>query len=389
MPNLTSDQQQVFSLSWLSCGVAANTWSQADLQNQIDALKSNADVKKSIPTWNWKVVWGPFDFITGNKRAVANAMFVAQQLDASNNPLPTYVVAMSATNTKSFYDIMTEDLEIAPITWPYANNTALQVTTGDTTGVQKLLDLPGGTAATAKIQNFLNSIPNKENVTLWFTGHSLAGALSPMLMLALMDPKSTLNQSPSTYNTSLSQWKQVNLLATASPSVGNQAFLSYFQGVFSAPNASTTFIWNGSDVVPHAWNNTTMAAITTPKNIYNVDFLPGSCVGAAIKKEQKHAAQYNYALWQPTPGFTYGIQPYSGNGWTPEGKFLAQMDFQHIAAYVYQFGCTWFTPATLLDKPVDCDAAALTLCTMLGNGVTVMENPSVTTGIPTETPSAN
>ncbi len=388
MSTLTPDQLQVFSLSWLSCGAATNEWSQADLQAQIDALKSNSGVQTNMPGWNWNVVWGPFYFITGDKNAAANTMFVAQQLDAGNNPLPNYVVAIAATNSSSMYDIVTEDLTIQPTTWPYANNSGLQATTGDTTGVQMLLDLPTGAQNINQIQGFLNSIPNKGEVTLTFTGHSLAGALSPMLMLALTDPNSTLNQAPSTFNTSLSQWKQVNLLSTAGPSVGNQPFVDYFTSVFSASNASTSFIWNAKDVVPHAWNNTTMQQITNP-NIYGLTFNFTSCVAAVLKKEQKNAAQYNYAQWQSTPGFDYAIQSYSGIGWTAEGKFVAQMDFQHIAAYVAQFGCTWFTPKTMLDSPLDSDAAANALCAIIGNGVTVVSNPSVTTGTPSETPSVN
>jgi hypothetical protein len=332
-------QQQVFTLSWLSgkatVGNLIGPWSTNDLQAQINSLNA--------PFSNWKVVWGPHYTLDGPfPPQVSNAIFVAQQQDGQGGALPVYVVAVAGTNALSAYDLQTEDLDIDPTEWKRANNapSQMQVTTGDMDGLTKILGMQW---PFNDIRTYLASIQNKGNATLWFTGHSLGGALSPMLMLALMDPDSLLD----TKNTNLGLWKQVNLLATAGPSIGNADFLSHFQSVFSASNATTTFVWNAKDVVPHAWNKDRMKALTQPTNIYGLTFPTGSSVGGLIAAQQAAAANQSYVQFEPKAAFEGPLQPYTDSKntqvpWTPDSEFLAQLGYQHLNAYVSAFGCNWF-----------------------------------------------
>ena len=330
----TSVQNQVFSLSWLINSAAAHQWGQTDLQNALNAISGN------IGTWT--VVWGPYLFYPQGSQDVANAMFVAQGTDSNNNPI--YVVAIAGTNMSSSYDWMTEDLDITPINWPYATGSpTMQVTTGDNIGLTTLLGMVSGGNT---LQAFLAGIQNKNKASLWFTGHSLGGALSPMMTLALMDPNSSLNSSN---NVSYANWGSVSLLATAGPSTGNQAFVDYFFSTLQSTNVNaSSFIWNGADVVPHAWNAQTMNALTNP-NIYGLTLDPTKCLAKTLSKMQAAASAQSYQMFQTSPAFSGPLQPYSKSYlWSAEAQFLAQTAYQHINAYVDHFQTTWLSVPTNL-----------------------------------------
>ncbi len=315
-------QKQVFSLSWLINSAAIHQWDSPTLQKAINDISSNIGT--------WQVVWGPYLYTPSGSSDVANAMFVAQGTDSNGNPV--YVVAMAGTNKSSAFDWMTEDLDITPVQWPYTSNTALEVTTGDNDGLGILLQMPAGGGTT--LQQFLSGIPNKNKASLWFTGHSLGGALSPMLTLALMDPNSTLNQ---TNDVSLSNWGSVSLLATAGPSIGNQAFVTYFFNTLGSSVTPASFVWNALDVVPHAWNSAVLNSITNP-NIYGLSLDPSSCIATTIQKLQTAAAAQSYVMFQPASSFSGPLQSYiTPYLWSAEPKFLAQLAYQHINAYVTAF----------------------------------------------------
>lgn len=333
----TAVQQQVFSLSWLINSAAVNKWNTSQLQTAVSAISSN------IGTWN--VVWGPALYAPSSSEPIANAMFVAQGTDSNGNPV--YVVAIAGTNKSSTYDWMTEDMDITPIQWPYANNSSLQVTTGDNTGLSILLQLTSGGST---LQSFLHGIQNKNKASLWFTGHSLGGALSPMMTLALMDPNSTLNTgSNAGQDISLSNWGSVSLLATAGPSIGNQDFVNYFFSTLQGSVDQSSFVWNGIDVVPHAWNAATMQQLTSPNNIYGLTLDSTSCLATSIQKLQSAASAQSYQIFQPTSAFSGPLQPYSTSYlWTAQAKFLAQTAYQHINAYVTAFQTSWLSAPTNL-----------------------------------------
>jgi hypothetical protein len=332
----TQVQQQVFTLSWLSNIAGMQQLERKDLQAQLSTYSEN------IGAWN--VVWGPCYTIPSGSQQVANAMFVAQAVEA---PQSNYVVAIAGTNKSSFYDWMQEDLDITPTSWPYAVN-AGNVTAGDNNGLSNLLAMMGGTQS---LQQFLAAIADKSSVSLTFTGHSLGGALSPMLTLALMDPNSTLNTSN---DVSIGNWGEVSLLATAGPSIGDATFVQYFQTTLA--KASIEFVWNQNDVVPHSWNATTMMELTSPTNIY--DLAIANCLAKILAFEQQGAAQNSYVQFEANPAFAAPLSPYSVSPfWTPNSKFVAQAACQHILAYNNAFGCTWLPGTNPCDEPIQADTA--------------------------------
>src|SRR5690606_9417280 len=117
--------------------------------------------------------------------------------------LPTYVVAIAATNPSSLYDWETEDFSVAAVVnWTTYNPSNFApsafngidpyISKGTATGVGILLGLisPGDAAApNTTLQQFLASLSPDPDTAIIFCGHSLAGALSPTLALYLKENK--------------------------------------------------------------------------------------------------------------------------------------------------------------------------------------------------------
>ncbi|WP_338847352.1 hypothetical protein V8J88_01375 [Massilia sp. W12] len=210
---------------------------------------------------DWRVVWGPVVYSTkpDSEAEAANAMYVAYSAN-----LAMYVVAIAATNPASIYDWVAEDGDVSPLRmaeWPpslpFSVSTHLPplgfkpyISAATARGLSNLLTQMSDPANQGTLQSFLKS-KTDANATLVFTGHSLAGALSPTLALYLYpDPPS-------------SGWKNVFVLPTAGASPGNAKFAQLFvsaypQTAIEGVNQPYGF-WNvdfanQNDVVPHAWN---------------------------------------------------------------------------------------------------------------------------------------
>lgn len=342
MANITPitpiNNQQVMTLSWLANAAGINKWTQTDLQNAIDGISGTY----WSPGYDWNVVWGPAYYEPKDSSKIGNTMFVAKQTNQQNGTW--YVIAIGGTNPHSTFDWVQEDGAIAPTPWTYYP-VAGNVTTGDNLGLTNLLTLTSPNT----LQAFLASLSDKETIQLTITGHSLGGALSPLLTMALMDPNSSASSG-----INLSKWQKVTLLATAGPTPSDATFAAYVQNFVTNNSSQLTaeFIWNSNDIVPHAWNLTTLQELPA---IYPDVALPDdSCVSAAIKSAIENATTNTYTQFDSIPGFTGPLQPYGGSKilWGESSEYLAQADYQHTQAYIDNFGCSsWFTPNNICNEP--------------------------------------
>ncbi|TWB82925.1 hypothetical protein FBZ87_101637 [Nitrospirillum amazonense] len=236
---------------------------------------------------DWTVVWGP-QVLCINPVALsvrweaspptarfnaANALFVVY-----SPTLARYVVAIAATNFKSFYDWLKEDFAVATVV---AWEGALQMWNGGTndtqpsaqipcismatyTGITNLLGIIDTQITQQTLVAFLKGLTPPAGTTLTFTGHSLAGALSPTLAMACFDPTAGLLQG--------SSWTagDAMIYATAGATPGNAPFAALVNGTGWAGADQTGSqpwqIWNHDmynnvDVVPHAWGSAMLDAI--------------------------------------------------------------------------------------------------------------------------------
>jgi len=223
---------------------------------------------------DWTVVWGPSTVVVGPDAVdpqagsatftAANSAYVVRSQSENR-----YVLAIAGTNPSSGYDWIVEDLFIVPgVTWASALQTwsrsgspvvptstsTPSLTSGTFVGVTNVLGLQDpGTHAT--LQSFLGNLRLDANTTLTVTGHSLGGALSPTLALALIDPQAPLS--------SLAK-SQVRAYPTAGPTPGNAAFAEHYFEYLPASIGTQNWqiwnadLWNNYDLVPRAWGTDTL-----------------------------------------------------------------------------------------------------------------------------------
>lgn len=271
----------VFLMNYASNAAADISATQAELEQHLQVYLKGGPVPNAAPGMgpfagyfnlmnpvlaggDWRVVWGPCVYcIEPDKQDRAtNSMYVAY-----SPSLATYVVAIAATNAESLYDWVAEDGDVAPefmAAWPLktpflrekhapfppaqaAISAATALGVSDLETRAEMRDPATG----LDIRAYLKSVENPD-ATLIFSGHSLAGALSPTLAFHLYpDPAG-------------SGWAKVHTLPTAGATPGNAAFVEAWTKAYPATPADSGFNWNtdyanAHDVVPHAWNNLSKA----------------------------------------------------------------------------------------------------------------------------------
>jgi hypothetical protein len=200
---------------------------------------------------------------------------------ASNADKTQYVVAIAATNSHSKYDWDDEDFDVeTTVAWAEAFPTlppygvpvftpALRPSISSATqlGVNNLLGMIDTIQHTNQtLSQFLAALPTTTTggAQLTFAGHSLAGALSPTLALALFNPDGGA--------LALGDWAAVAVYPTAGATPGNSDFATFFSKVLppvaaakSSPRYQTwnQDTWNTIDIVPHAWEIATLDQIAT------------------------------------------------------------------------------------------------------------------------------
>lgn len=370
--------QQVFGLACIAnrAGGYQGTGNDLQLQLQYDlsfylngvppvkvmgqTAPSVADPSVTATLGSWKLVWGPALIEEadqhGKTTGVAdNALYVAQ-CDAVAYPggptLPTYVVAVAATNPASLYDWETEDFSVAQVVnWtnydpatfsPSAyNGTDPYISNGTATGVKLVLGLvspPTAVSPNTTLEAFIASLNPGKQSAIVFCGHSLAGALSPTLALYLKQQNKL-----DAFGTSL-------VYPTAGPTPGESAFAGLFNSTFPALPAGwiaqtgdyqnwNTMHWNTLDVVPHAWAQSDLQEIA---QIYgqSTRFLTKQTLDTLQRLVLKRAAtsgvNYTRIQNQALPGTLQHADLSSHTINTPPKTmkdYITQLFLQHVSLY--------------------------------------------------------
>src|SRR3569833_2751277 len=221
----------VFLMNYASNAAADISATQAELEQHLQVYLKGGPVPNAAPGMgpfagyfnlmnpvlaggDWRGDWGSCVYcIEPDKQDRAtNSMYVAY-----SPSLATYVVAIAATNAESLYDWVAEDGDVAPefmAAWPLKTPflrekhapfpPALGVSDLETRAEMRV------PATGLDIRAYLKSVESPD-ATLVFSGHSLAGALSP-------------TQAYQHYpNPAGSGWAKVHTLPTAGATPGNAA----------------------------------------------------------------------------------------------------------------------------------------------------------------------
>ena len=269
----------------------------------------------------WNVVWGPCVVAPSTFYYPMNAMYVAQ---SAGNPA-NYVVAVAGTNPYSLFDWLIEDALVEKqLPWLFDETAGAAISLGTAIGLSILLNMaPDGDRPSAgrSLRQFLFDLEDK-NILLTTGGHSLGGALAPVLALWLADIQRLWDP-----------FKRVKLasMPTAGPTAGNESFAEY-----SDCKIPTSRWWNSLDVVPHAWNSGLLSEIPS---LYGPEIPADEAVDLLVGWARDASSRGDYTQIKPcTPAFAGTVDAGIVDPSRSEiDNFLEQAACQHTAAYTKYF----------------------------------------------------
>lgn len=300
-------------------------------QSFADAILANNTANPSpLGANDWTTVWGPQVFVVPPEFSSIDWISRTVKCNATNamavvfSPsLKRYIVAIAATNFVSAYDWLVEDFNVkSVVAWEGAlqawagNKNATSpsskipcISSATNTGITNLLGMTDTVITKKSLMDFLASV-DSSGCTLTFTGHSLAGALSPTLVMAAFDPTAGLLKNAA--------WTvgQAQAYPTAGATPGNAPFAQLFNGTgFGGSNGTepwqlwNTDLYNNLDIVPRAWDKELLKALPQIYKAYYDDLV---VLDASIK-----VALADAALGEMIAGPYTSINRSNLNGETP------------------------------------------------------------------------
>lgn len=260
--------QQIYSISSLTnaaFGVSFDSTNDMEtyLKNVVNAVLGNSTIQGYIGS-DWEVVWGPWA-LSENPNATSvvadNTMLLVYS--PSNNQ---FILGIAGTNADSTFDWLKEDFSVnsrvmwtdvmgSQFTIPDNTYVYAAISGGTATGLNNLLNMTDGSGDTliTALSNKLSSLSSSASLAV--VGHSLGGALSPVMGLYLHDSQ----QFKTNWNSS-GMISAIDIYATAGPTPGESVFALYVPYVVANPvsgqaGLSYSSVYNTLDVVPHAWQS--------------------------------------------------------------------------------------------------------------------------------------
>ncbi|GAB5525492.1 MAG: hypothetical protein Roseis2KO_33640 [Roseivirga sp.] len=327
-----SPVQQMLAFSFLADLDEANILidKQKAQDNAFNTL-TNALADKEIKAkmGGWTCIHKPW--ITYNLGQERNLTAVFQSEDGKQ-----IVVAVAGTNFINRYDWFTEDVETETLlAWGkdlainqpgsgsdgcIATGTAIAL---QTTWNEKDVDDKKGQTLVEWLSSYLSSTAfAADSFTLSVTGHSLGGAIAPVLAQALSDNQSAWCPSDKTV--------KIVTYPFAGPTPGDEAFQGYMEG---GP-VEIISTYNKFDVVPHAWELSMIDEISglfdgALLNSENYEF--GHIVSATVNWVRNKAIQasqsgHKYLRWNNENVFGEAVQPLSEEEITRVGYLTAAIE---------------------------------------------------------------
>ncbi len=290
----------IFLLSWLSNVNAGIAGKLSDLTDHattyINEALGDSTIQSALKDVSndpqSAVVWGPVSFTEtdlDSDSVTDNLMYVFRGIQPGDSSKRLYVVAVAGTNPDSYYGWYSEDLQPGTmLNWPVVSdpcqgdnplidpskNPAKEgepaVALGFSVGLDKLWNHMSfqGDCILTFLNNEMTSDANEDftDIEIAVAGHSLGGALAPMLALALQEKMDANGK-----NLTISTWP------TAGPTPGESNFASYLPKQLGTDNYNAAF--NDNDIVPHAFEMDMMQQLCNIYNDLNITTCNGSVTG--------------------------------------------------------------------------------------------------------------
>ncbi|MGL5035027.1 MAG: lipase family protein [Microcystaceae cyanobacterium] len=319
----TYDQQQtLFCLSML-----------ANISDSKKVISDLANPAVQAKIGEWTIVWGPVIYAHDPKSQVwDNIMYVAKGQNSETHN-PQYVVAIAATNPKSVFDWLQEDFNTHKmLPWSTQFPERGKISEGTNTGITILQNMKD--SSNLSLLEFLTQeIENQPDqpIEIMTTGHSLGGALSPVMALWLHENQGVWNPN--------SKQVKVNTQFSAGATPGDQTFSDYYGNSEPGLDQSSR-LWNSLDIVPHAWNLQQLRQIPTLYEPCNISKSPR--ITLLVNAQIQKVKNCNYLALNPS---TFAMKGQCGVFSKPQTnslkQFLQEAYFQHIQAYFNLLDIEW------------------------------------------------
>lgn len=291
----------------------------------------------------WELTWGPCVKKLLLVPSAINTMFVVRSLDRPE----LHAIGVAGTNPTSVFDWLVEDVFVARQTpWPYAKAKApgAAIAQGTAIGLSVLQDLrPSGDrpGAGTTLEQHLAAVVS-EGTRVLVTGHSLGGALSPVLAQWLADTQGL----PDKWDPR--RLAKVSVTCFAGPSPGNTAFAAYCDGPAGVrPRRFAVSL----DVVPHAWD---LALLDEVPGLYKPFIPTPACIVGLAGIARWLAHEGRYAHCDPSaPPLAGSVNTRLIKGPLPLVQYSVQMVYQHLVAYYpwFAFDASWAPWFAFLGRP--------------------------------------
>ncbi|MEL6343536.1 MAG: hypothetical protein AAFV53_10405 [Myxococcota bacterium] len=296
------------------------------------------DLERTIG--RWRVVWGPGIYRVFRNGIPDNTMYIAENSDRAE-----LTISIAGTNPLSLYSWLAQDFSVQRLyRWPHGQPPpGAQITEGTLRGMRALQQMvprqerrdgspfPGGNQT---MHEFLRGWVIAQRATsqgplrITVTGHSLGGALSPVIALWLEDTRAVWDPGHAA---------EVQCRAFAGPTPGNREFAR----VITERMGTNLFrIANDKDVVPRAWNIDALAEIkalyapSLPRST-TWDRIVGLTIYNAVGTDFQQIALPAQTTILPgviDPGIKH-LFPLNF------ARYVAQATYQHTAAYFDLLEC--------------------------------------------------
>lgn len=277
--------------------VVDKTKSEKGAKDLLNSAFTNNIITDYMGHWNCENVW--ISAVNGEARNT-NIVFV-------NSEGTEIVIAVAGTNFINNFDWFTEDFEVSKqVNWgPDIVNVNSnpsdqfmgQVSQGTAVALQKTWNLSSGLLPGKTLVNWLSdymsSAAGSKITTVSVTGHSLGGAISPVLAQALADHESSWTNGHTV---------NIKSFIYAGPGIADARFVDYI----NSGKVQVSSIYNTKDVVPHSWF---VPMLKEVNSLYN-PFLPpdntanGKIVARAIQwaveqseMPSRQNPEYAYVRW--------------------------------------------------------------------------------------------
>ncbi|MFN3784628.1 MAG: lipase family protein [Spirosomataceae bacterium] len=300
------------------------------IEGKIEGFQKNVILQKIKSFWDreWQIVWGPCmkESITKKSKQYPetvgtyhanNAMYVIKGGDA-------YVVGVAATNMLSTFEQEVEDLDVfLQEPWNILNPNHGHISQGAKIGVEVLMDELKDSHGRTLLQFLEETIRYNEPAEIITCGHSLGGALCPLVALKIAERKHFL-----------ATWRNVSISSypTAAPVIGDSSFNNYVSDLSKSDKIYINSMYNFNDIVPMAWQANTFGQI--PDAYIGFGVVPNTELKNTLNflvaelKKVNHPYYRMYDIKECTFK-AFPLEP------TPQGDsaFMTEAMYQHISVY--------------------------------------------------------